>query len=384
MNILVTEKHKKLTQKVREFAEAEVKPVIVSYDEQEKFPAEIIKKLGELKVFGMQVPEEYGGQGSDTLSYIMVVEELAKVDSSVAACLTAHNSLGVGPILNFGSEQQKRDRLPDLTTGKNLWAFGLTEKNAGSDALGVETEAKNVGNKYTVNGQKIFITNGYSELTSGITILAQTDEINGKKELSTLLIDRNTPGFTGKTMTGKMLWRAVNNAELTFKNCEVPEENMLGKRGQGSKIMLKTLDSGRLSVAAMGLGLAEGAYAMAKSYSKKRNQFGKPISHFQTISFKLADMALKIENARNTLYNACWLKDSGKDYGKQAAMAKLYCSEIAREVADEAMQIFGGYGILKENHIERFYRDQRLLQIGEGTSEVLRLVISRKIMKELD
>lgn len=384
MNILITDKHKQLTQKVREFAEQEVKPVIVSYDEQEKFPAEIIKKLGDLDVFGMQVPKEYGGQGSDTLSYIMVVEELAKVDSSVAACLTAHNSLGVGPIKDFGSEEQKRDRLPALTTGQNLWAFGLTEKNAGSDALGVETTAKLANGKFNVNGQKLFITNGYSELTSGITILAQTDEINGKKELSTILVDRNTPGFTGETMKGKMLWRAVNNAELTFNNCDVPEENLLGKRGHGSKIMLKTLDSGRLSVAAMGLGLAEGAYAMAKAYSKKRNQFGKPISHFQTISFKLADMALKIENARNTLYNACWLKDNGHEYGKQAAMAKLYTSEIAREVADEAMQIFGGSGILKENHIERFYRDQRLLQIGEGTSEILRLVISRKIMKELD
>jgi alkylation response protein AidB-like acyl-CoA dehydrogenase len=384
MNILVTEEHLKLTKKVREFAEQEVKPVIVGYDEQEKFPAEIIKKLGELNVFGMQVPKEYGGMGSDTLSYIMVVEELAKVDSSVAACLTAHNSLGVGPILNFGSEQQKKDRLPELTTGEKLWAFGLTERNAGSDAMGVETVAEKNGAGYNVNGHKIFITNGYSELTAGITILAITDTLNGKKELSTLLVDRETPGFTGKTMTGKLLWRAVNNAELKFDNCLVSEDNLLGKPGKGSKIMLKTLDSGRLSVAAMGLGLAQGAYAMAKAYSKKRQQFGKPINHFQTISYKLADMALKIENARNTLYNACWLKDTGKEYGKQAAMAKLYCSEIAKEVADEAMQIFGGYGFLKENHIERFYRDQKLLQIGEGTSEILRLVISRKIMKELD
>ena len=384
MNILVKEEHKKLTKKIREFAEQEVKPVIVSYDEEEKFPVEIIKKLGELNVFGMHVPKEYGGQGSDTLSYIMVIEELAKVDSSVAACLTAHNSLGVGPIVDFGTEKQKKERIPDLLTGKKLWAFGLTERNAGSDALGIETKAEFANGKFNINGQKMFITNGYSELTSGLTILAQTDEINGKKELSTILIDRDAPGFTGETISGKLLWRAVNNAELTFKNCEVPEENLLGKRGQGSKIMLKTLDSGRLSVAAMGLGLAEGAYVMAKVYAKKRQQFGKPISHFQAISYKLSDMAMKIENARNTLYNACWLKDTKQEFGKQAAMAKLYCSEIAKEVADEAMQIFGGYGFLKENHIERFYRDQRLLQIGEGTSEILRLVISRKIMKEVD
>lgn len=382
MNILVTEKHREITEKVREFAEKEVKPVIIKYDQAEEFPVEIIKKLGKLNVFGMQVPKEYGGQGTDTLSYIMVVEELAKVDSSVSACLTAHNSLGVGPILEFGTEKQKKERLPDLCTGEKLWAFGLTEPNAGSDALGVETIAKTENGFFNVNGRKIFITNGYSDITKGATILAQTDIINGKKELSAILIDKSTPGFTGRTMHGKLLWRAVNNAELFFKDAKVSEENLLGKRGQGSKIMLKTLDSGRLSVAAMGLGLAEGAYAMAKEYAKGRVQFGKPISHNQVIAFKLADMAMKIENARNTLYNACWLKDQGKEYGKQAAMAKLYSSEIAREVADEAMQIFGGYGFLKENHIERFYRDQRLLQIGEGTSEILRMVISRKIMKE--
>jgi short/branched chain acyl-CoA dehydrogenase len=384
MNILIKDKHLELAAKVREFAEKEVKPVIIGFDEREEFPVEIIKKLGELKVFGMQIPKEYGGMGYDTLSYIMVVEELAKVDSSIAACLTAHNSLGVGPILDFGNDKQKKERLPALTTGQSLWAFGLTERNAGSDAMGVETIAQKIDGSFIVNGHKIFITNGFSDITSGITILAQTDEINGKKELSTILVDRNTEGFTGEIMTGKLLWRAVNNAILNFKDCKVPEQNILGKPGEGSRIMLKTLDSGRLSVAAMGLGLAEGAYNMAKAYSKKRQQFGKPISHFQTISYKLADMALKIENARNTLYNACWLKDSGKEFGKQAAMAKLYCSEIAREVADEAMQIFGGYGLLKENHIERFYRDQRLLQIGEGTSEILRLVISRKIMKEHD
>lgn len=384
MNILINDEHLKLKNLVREFAEQEVKPVISKYDEAEEFPVDIIRKLGELKVFGMQVPKQYGGQGKDTLSYILVVEELAKVDSSVAACLTAHNSLGVGPILEFGNEKQKASRLPDLCTGQNLWAFGLTERNAGSDALGVETIAENKDGKYTVNGHKIFITNGYSEITNGITILAITDTFNDKKELSAILVDRNTPGFTGDTMHGKLLWRAVNNAELKFKNCEVTEENLLGVRGQGSKIMLKTLDSGRLSVASMGLGLAEGAYAMAKAYSKKRVQFGKPISHFQTISFKLADMAMKIEHARNSLYNACWLKDTGKEYGKQAAMSKLYCSEIARDVVNEAMQIFGGYGFLKENHIERFYRDQKLLEIGEGTSEILRLVISRKVMKDSD
>ena len=382
MNVLIRKEYKGLISRIKEFAEEEVKPHIIKYDDEEKFPTDIIEKLGKLEVFGMQAPKKYGGQGSDTLSYIMVIEELAKVDSSVAACLTAHNSLGVGPILEFGTEKQKKERLPGLCTGKNLWAFGLTERNAGSDALGVRTKAVLEDGKFNINGKKLFITNGYSDITQGVTLLAQTGEIKGKKQLSAILVDRGTPGFNGKTMHGKMLWRAVNNAELTFNKCEVPETNLLGKPGEGSRIMLKTLDSGRLSVAAMGLGLAEGAYTMAKEHAKKRKQFGKPINHFQVIAFKLADMEMKIENARNTLYNACWLKDQGIDFGKQAAIAKLYCSEIAREVADEAVQIFGGYGLLKENHIERFYRDQRLLQIGEGTSEILRLIISRKIMKE--
>lgn len=384
MNILVNKNHLKLLETVKEFAENRIKPVITKFDEEEEFPVELIKELGKLNVFGIHVPEKYGGQGQDTLTYIMVVEELAKVDSSIAACLAAHNSLGIGPILDFGNEKQKMEYLPALSTGQNLWAFGLTEPTAGSDALGVITTADYEDGMFKINGNKIFITNGYSEITQGVTVLAQTDTINGKKELSTILVDKVTPGFSGITMHGKLLWRAVNNAKLVFNDAMVPEENLLGKRGDGSRIMLKTLDSGRLSVAAMGLGLAEGAYAMAKEYAKKRIQFGKPIVHNQVISFKLADMALKIENARNTLYNACWLKDQGKEYGKQAAMAKLYTSEIAREVADEAMQIFGGYGFLKENHIERFYRDQRLLQIGEGTSEILRMVISRKIMKEQD
>jgi short-chain 2-methylacyl-CoA dehydrogenase len=382
MNVLVNNEHLKLTSKIREFAESKVKPVITKYDEQEEFPVDLIKDLGKLNVFGMHVPQKYGGQGKDTLTYIMAVEELAKVDSSVAACLAAHNSLGVGPIMNFGTEHQKEKYLPGLCTGEHLWAFGLTEPNAGSDALGVETKAVAEKGGFRINGHKIFITNGYSIITQGVTVLAQTGIVNGKKELSTILVERETPGFSGTTMHGKLLWRAVNNAKLFFKDSRVPEENLLGKRGEGSRIMLKTLDSGRLSVAAMGLGLAEGAFAMAKEYSKRRIQFGKPIGHNQVISFKLADMAMKIENARNTLYNACWLKDQGKEFGKQAAMAKLYTSEIAREVADETMQIFGGYGFLKENHIERFYRDQRLLQIGEGTSEILRMVISRKIMKE--
>ena len=382
MNALVEDRHIKFVEQVREFAQEEIKPVIHEFEDKEEFPTDLILKLGELKVFGMNMPQQYGGLGMDTLSYIMVVEELCKVDSSVAATLVAHNSLGLVPIKDFGTEEQKMHWIPRLCTGKELWSFGLTEENAGSDALGVETTAEVKDGNWVINGSKKFITNGNSELTAGVTILAITGNTHGRKELSAILVDKDAPGFTRTTMHGKMLWRAANNAVLNFNEATVPEANLLADRGKGSKVMLQTLDGGRLSVAAMGLGLAEGAFQMAKEYSKKRQQFGKPISHFQVISFKLADMAMKIENARNTLYNACWLKDNGKDYGKQAAMAKLYCSEIAREISDEALQIFGAAGIMKSNPIERFYRDQRLLQIGEGTSEILRLVISRKIMKE--
>ncbi|MCG8700843.1 MAG: acyl-CoA dehydrogenase family protein, partial [Bacteroidales bacterium] len=343
-----------------------------------------IKKMGKLGVFGMNIPKEFGGLGMDTLTYIMTVEELAKVDSSVAATLVAHNSLGVVPVMDFGSQKQKEKYLPGFTTGENVWAFGLTEQNAGSDAMGVETTAELHNGNWNINGNKLYITNGGSPITQGITALVSTGENKDKKQLTTILVETGTPGFTQKTMHGKMLWRAANNADIKFENCKVPGENILGQPGEGGKIMLKTLDGGRLSVAAMGLGLARGAYQMAKAYAKKRRQFGKPISHYQVIAFKLADMEMKIENARNTLYNACWLKDTGKPYGKQAAIAKLYCSEIAKEVADEALQVFGASGLMKNNPIERFYRDQRLLQIGEGTSEIIRLVVSRQIMKETD
>ena len=384
MNVLIREEDEKLLKPIKEFAEEEVKPVIGDFEEKEEFPTELVKKLGTLGVFGMNIPKEYGGPGHDTLSYIRAVEELSKVDSSVAATLVAHNSLGVVPVLNFGTEEQKQKYLPGFTTGEKLWAFGLTEKNAGSDAMGVETVAQLENGEWIINGNKLYITNGGSQLTQGITLLVSTGESADKKILTTILVENDTPGYKTETMHGKMLWRAANNASIQIDNCKVPESNILGQPGMGGKIMLKTLDGGRLSVAAMGLGLAQGSYQMAKAYAKKRQQFGKPISHFQVIGFKLADMAVKIENARNTLYNACWLKDNGYEYGRQAAIAKLYCSEIAREVTDEAVQIFGASGIMKGNPIERFYRDQRLLQIGEGTSEILRLVISRKIMKESD
>jgi len=384
MNALLQKKHHLIREKVRHFAEAIIKPVIDDFDEKEIFPVELVREMGKTGILGMIAPEDLGGQGSDYLSYIIAIEEMARIDSSMAATLAAHNSLGVGPILEFGTKKQKEKFIPAFCTGEKLWAFGLTEENAGSDAQGVETTAEITGDEFLVNGSKKYITNGTSPISAGMTTLAITGENAGRKEFTAILIEKERLGFIRETMKGKLVWRAADNGILYFNDCRVPLENQLGERGYGFKIMLKTLDSGRLSIAAIGLGLAQGAYEMAKAYAKQRKQFSKALSEFQVIAFKLADMAMKIENARNTLYNACWMKDNGHPFALQAAMAKLYCAEIAREVADEAVQILGGAGLFKNREwpIERFYRDQRLLQIGEGTSEILRMVISRNILKD--
>ncbi|MEI6677209.1 MAG: acyl-CoA dehydrogenase family protein [Mariniphaga sp.] len=380
MNELLDDRYVVYRAKIREFSETILKPIAIEQDEKEEFPVELAFKMGKAGLFGIMLPKEFGGQGLDYLSYIIAVEELARVDSSPAATVAAHNSLGINPIFVFGTEEQRLKYLPGLCTGEKLWAFGLTEENAGSDAKGVETEAKLVENNWIINGSKRFITNCSSSIASGITLQAITDLKDGKKELSAILVDRLTPGYTSAPIKGKLMWRAVDNGELRFQNCIVPESNILGNRGEGMKIMLSTLDGGRLSIAAIGLGLAQGAFEMAVNYAQRRKQFGKSLSDFQAISFKLAEMATKIEMARNTLYHTCRLKDAGLPFAKQAAMAKLYCSEIAREVADESLQVHGAFGFLRENHIERFYRDQRLLQIGEGTSEILKMVISRHIL----
>ena len=368
-----------IKQTVREFAEQEIKPAATELDEKEEFSIELTQRMGELGLFGMNLPEEYGGSNLDTLAYIIAVEEIARVDGSHAATLAAHNSLGIGPLFYYGNKDQKEKYLPRLCTGNALWSFGLTEPNAGSDSRGTKTTAYLEGGEWVINGSKIFITNGSSEITIGTTVQTVTGENNGKKEFSTIIVENGTEGFKAIPMYKKMMWRASNTSELFFDNCRVPEENLLGEIGEGSHIMLSTLDNGRLSIAAMGLGLAQGAYEMALKYANERKQFGRAISKFQVIAFKLADMALKVELGRNLLYKACWLKDNNKSFAKESAMAKLYCSEIAKEVADEAVQIHGGYGLIKEFDIERFYRDQRLLQIGEGTSEIQRLVISRYI-----
>ena len=380
MNFDLSKEQKMIQKEVRKFARREIAPVATELDENEEFSVDITKKMGEIGLFGMFVSEEYEGQGMDYISYIIAVEELARVDGSQAATVAAGNSLGIGPLYYFGTEEQKQKYLPKLCSGNYLWGFGLTEPTAGSDAGGSKTTAKRDGDDWVINGSKIFITNASCELTLGVTVQAITGtKDNGKPEYSCFIVESGTKGFKAVSMHKKMMWRASNTAELYFDNVRVPKENLLGNQGDGFHQMLKTLDGGRLSIGAMGLGGAQGAFEQALKYAKERKQFGQPISKFQAIAFKLADCAIEIECARNLLYKACWLKSEGRPYEKEAAMGKLYCSELMGRVANHAVQIHGGYGLMKEYDVERFYRDQKLLDIGEGTSEIQRLVISRHI-----
>jgi len=377
---LLNDTHHQLREEIREFAEKEIKPIARELDESAQFSSELTSKMFDMGLLSITLPEQYGGLGKDTLSYIIAVEEIARIDGSQAATVAAHNSLGIAPIFNYGTEEQKKRFLPMLTSGKKLWAFGLTEPNAGSDSNNTETAASLVDGHWVMNGEKIYITNASSPMSGGATLQAVTAQReNGRKELSVILVEADRDGYSSEMILSKMMWRAADTGKIRLNGVKVPEENLLGERGQGSRIMLATLDGGRLSIAAMGLGLAQGAFEMAMTYASKRVQFGKPIRSFQANTFKLADMATRIELARNLLYKACWLKDQGHPFGKEAAMAKLYCSEIAREVANESLQIHGAHGLMKENPIERFYRDQRILEIGEGTSEILRLVIARHL-----
>ena len=374
------EKYEMIRMAVREFAESEIKPVAGELDEKEEFSVSLTQQMGDIGLFGMVVPEEYGGQGLDYISYIIAMEEVARVDGSQAATLSAGNSLGISPIDDFGSEAQRRKYLPDLCQGRTLMGFGLTEPNAGSDAGATNTTADRDGDSWIIRGRKTLTTNADTPMTKGSIIQTVTGvRPDGRPDYTCFIVENGTPGFTLNTLKRKLMWRASNTAEIFLDNCRVSSDAILGNPGDGFKQMLATLDGGRLSIGAMGLGCAQGAYEAALRYSKERIQFGRPICKQQSIAFKLADMELKIELARNLLYKACWLCENKRPFGKEAAMSKLYCSEIAREVADEAVQIHGGYGLFKDYDVERFYRDQRLLQIGEGTSEILRLVISRAI-----
>ncbi len=380
MDFDLTKEQEMIRKEVRKFSISEIAPIAPDLDESETFSPELTRKMGDIGLFGMFVSEEYAGQGMDYLSYIIAVEEVARVDGSQAATVAAGNSLGIGPLYYFGSEAQKRKYLPTLCSGKGLWGFGLTEPTAGSDAGGSKTTAIQDGNDWIINGSKIFITNAACDMTMGVTVQAITGtRSNGRPEYTCFLVESGTPGFKAVPMHKKMMWRASNTAELYFDNVRVPDSNILGKRGDGFHQMLKTLDGGRLSIGAMGLGGAQGAFDAALKYARERVQFGQPICKFQAIAFKLADCATEIECARNLMYKACWLRSKHRPFEKEAAMAKLYCSEVMGRVVDHAVQIHGGYGLMKEYGVERFYRDHKLLEIGEGTSEVQRIVISRYI-----
>jgi short/branched chain acyl-CoA dehydrogenase len=375
LNFDLSDEHELIRRTVREFAEERIAPVAEELDREHRFPYELLAELAELGLMGIPLPEEYGGAGGDTLSYAIAVEELTRVDSSVAITVAAHTSLGTMPICLFGTEEQKREWLPDLASGRKLAAFGLTEPGAGSDAAATRTRAELRDGSWVVNGSKIFITNAGTDVSACVTITART----GEDEISNLVVPNGTPGYEISAPMRKMGWRASDTRELSFRDCTVPEKNLLGKRGRGLQQFLEILDGGRISIAAMGLGLAQGAYELATRYAKDREQFGQPIASFQAIRFKLADMAVEIEAGRQLVYKAAWLKDKERPFAQAAAMAKLYTGELAHRVVNHALQIHGGYGFMDEYAISRFYRDQKVLEIGEGTNEIQRLVIAREL-----
>ena len=380
MDFDLSEEQNLTRQAIRAFAEKQIAPVAKKLDEKEEFSIELTRKMAGLGLLGCFVPEKYGGSNMGYISYAIAVEELARVDASQAATIAAGNSLGIGPIYYFGNEKQRQEWLPKLCAGECLAAFGLTEPDAGSDAGSSRTTATLRGDCWTINGHKIFITNSACSLTGVIVVQAVTgSREDGKPELSCLIVPSGSRGFTAKEMKAKMMWRASNTGELFFDDCVVPKANLLGKRGDGFRQMLGTLDGGRISIAAMGLGGAQAAFELALQYGNSRTQFGQPIASFQVNAFKLADMALEVELARNLLYKVCWLREKERPIIKEAAMAKLFCSEVMRRCVHHAVQLHGGYGLMKDYEVERLYRDQRILEIGEGTSEILRVVIARNI-----
>ncbi|MBY6272673.1 MAG: acyl-CoA dehydrogenase [Caldibacillus debilis] len=377
MDFDLTAEQRMIQKTVREFAEEEVAKGALERDRQKKFPKEIFEKLAGLGMMGLPFPEEYGGGGADTISFAIVVEELSRACASTGITYSAHISLGAAPIYLFGTEEQKEKYLVPLCRGETLGAFGLTEPNAGSDAGGTETVAKEDGDDFVITGNKCFITN--ASYAKFLALTAVTGQRDGRKEISAIIVPTDAEGFRIYDRYEKMGLHASNTAELVLENVRVPQENLLGRRGEGFKQFLSTLDGGRIGIGAMAVGIARAAYERSLQYAKERKQFGSPLVKFQAIQFKLADMAMKIELARNMVYKAAWLKDQGKPFTKEAAMCKLYASEIAMEITTQAVQIHGGYGYMKEYHVERYMRDAKLLEIGEGTSEVQRMVIAREI-----
>jgi len=373
VNFELAEEQKLLQSTVRDFAETRVAPVAAELDRDARFPYELVAEMAELGLMGIPIPEEYGGAGADTVSYAIAVEELTRIDSSVAITMAAHTSLGTMPIYLFGTEAQKQEWLPRLASGEALAAFGLTEPNAGSDAGATRTRAEPRDGQWIVNGAKMFITNAGTDITACVTITA----ITGDDEISNIIVPNGTPGYEISAPMHKLGWRASDTRELSFRDCAVPGGNLLGERGKGFSQFLDILDGGRISVGAMGVGLAQGAYDLALAYAKERQQFGRPIAEFQAVRFALADMATEIDAGRALVYRAAWLKDQGRPFALEAAQAKLYTGLLSNRVVNAALQIHGGYGFMDEFAISRLYRDQKILEIGEGTNEVQRMVIAR-------
>ncbi len=375
MDFDLSSEHELFRDTVRAFAVDRVDPVAEELDREGRFPYEIVEEMAALGLMGIPFPEELGGAGGDTLAYAIAIEELARIDSSVAITLAAHTSLGTMPIYLFGNEEQKQRWIPPLARGERLAAFGLTEPEAGSDAGATRTTATPVDDGWSINGAKAFITNSGTDITQCVTITALT----AVGEVSNLVVENGTPGYEVSAPLHKMGWKASDTRALSFTDCVVPAENLLGTRGQGFHQFLQILDGGRISVAAMSVGLAQGAYDLAYAYARERRQFGKPISAFQAIQFKLADMATEIEAARGLVWKAAWLKDQGRPFALAAAMAKLYTGELSNRAVNASLQIHGGYGFIDEFPISRLYRDQKILEIGEGTNEVQRMVIARQL-----
>lgn len=377
MNYDLTEEQSMIKKMMHEFSTEEVAPGAVERDRTGAFPLEIFKQLGEMGIMGLPFPEDYGGGGGDTISFAIVTEELSRACASTGITYSAHISLGGAPLHLFGTEQQKQKYLTPICTGESFGAFGLTEPNAGSDAGGTQTTAKEDGDDFIINGSKVYITN--ASYADHLALTAITGQENGKKEISAIITPTKAKGFTVIDNYEKMGLTASNTTELVLEDVRVPQENLLGERGKGFQQFLTTLDGGRIGIGAMAVGIAQAAFDRALQYSKERKQFGKSLSEFQVTQFKLADMALKVELARNMVYKAAWLKDQGRPFSKEASMCKLYASEIAMEISDQAVQIHGGYGYMREYEVERYMRDAKLLEIGEGTSEVQRMVIAKQI-----
>jgi alkylation response protein AidB-like acyl-CoA dehydrogenase len=381
MDFQLSEEQISIRDMVKDFARKEIAPDIMKYDEAKEFPEEIIRKLGELGLLGITYPENYGGAGMGYIEYALIVEELSTVDPSIGLIVAAHNSLGSMHIYSYGSEEQKKKYLPRLLKGETLSAWALTEPGSGSDAKALKTVAVKEGNNWVINGSKTFITN--ANFSDYHVIIARTDPEKGTRGISSFVVEKGTPGFTMGKNLNKLGMRASDTAELFFNNCKVPQENMLGNEGEGFHQSMAILDGGRISIGAMCVGIARGAYESALKYAREREAFGKKIGDFQATKFKLADMAMKIDAARLLIMRSAWMKDQEMSLNLESAMAKLYASEVAVEVANEAVQIFGGYGFIKEYPAEKFYRDSKLGTIGEGTSEILRLVIAREILQQV-